>query len=119
MAHFAELDGDKKVIRVCVVDNAHVPSDKHADGETWCENFWGGKWKQTSYSGGFRKQYAGIGFTYNADKDVFIADKPHASWTLNSDNDWEAPISRPVDDKLWTWDESVYQADNSKGWVEA
>ena len=57
MAHFAELDGDKKVLRVCVVDNAHVPSDKHADGETWCENFWTGTWKQTSYNKNFRKNY--------------------------------------------------------------
>ena len=66
MAHFAELDGDNKVLRVCVVDNAHVPSDKHADGETWCTNFWGGTWKQTSYNSNFRKQFAGIDFTYDA-----------------------------------------------------
>ena len=45
MAHFAELDKDNIVLRVCVVDNAHVPSDKHTDGETWCKNFWTGTWK--------------------------------------------------------------------------
>ena len=44
MAHFAELDENNKVLRICVVDNAHVPSDMHVDGETWCENFWGGRW---------------------------------------------------------------------------
>ena len=127
MAHFAELDGDKKVLRVCVVDNAHVPSDKHADGETWCANFWGGTWKQTSYNDNFRKQFAGIGFSYDASKDVFICPKPHASWTLDSDNDWQAPLTRPDDcmvkdpengTKAYTWDESAYQGDNTKGWVE-
>jgi hypothetical protein len=123
MAHFAELDGDKKVIRVCVVDNAHVPSDKHADGETWCANFWTGTWKQTSYNNKFRKQFAGIGMTYDATKDKFISEKPHASWTLDSDDNWKSPVDIPDDDKrnggnkYYHWHESVYQGDNSKGWV--
>ena len=101
MAHFAELDGDNKVLRVCVVDNAHVPSDKHADGETWCTNFWGGTWKQTSYNSNFRKQFAGIDFTYDATKDKFISPKP-ADW----------------DTKIYVWDESAYQGDNTKGWKD-
>ena len=124
MAHFAELDENNIVLRVCVVDNNNVPSDKHVDGETWCKNFWGGTWKQTSYNSKFRKQYAGKDFTYDATKDIFIAPKPYASWTLDGDNDWESPISKPSDDKtnggdkVYTWDESAYQADNTKGWVE-
>ena len=120
MAHFAELDGDKKVIRVCVVDNAHVPSDKHADGETWCANFWGGTWKQTSYNNKFRKQFAGIDMTYDATKDKFISKQPHASWTLDSDDDWQAPLSKPADwdSKIYIWDESAYQGDNTKGWKD-
>ena len=127
MAHFAELDGSNIVLRVCVVDNANVPSDKHIDGETWCTNFWGGTWKQTSYNNTFRKSYAGIGDTYDATKDVFIKPKPHASWTLDSDNDWQAPLTRPDDcmikdpengTKAYSWDESAYQGDNTKGWVE-
>ena len=48
MAYFAQINRNNRVLRVCVVDNSHVPSDKHVDGETWCENFWGGTWKQTS-----------------------------------------------------------------------
>ena len=76
MAHFAELDENNIVLRVCVVDNSNVPSDKHVDGETWCANFWGGTWKQTSYSGSFRKQFAGVGYTYDSTKDVFIIPKP-------------------------------------------
>ena len=62
MAHFAELNESNVVLRVCVVDNSHVPSDMHVDGETWCTNFWGGTWKQTSYNSSFRKRFAGIGY---------------------------------------------------------
>ena len=118
MAHFAELDGDKKVIRVCVVDNAHVPSDKHADGETWCANFWGGTWKQTSYNNKFRKQFAGVGMTYDATKDKFISPQPHASWALDGNDDWQAPLAKPsdYDTKEYHWNETTYQADNTKGW---
>tara|TARA_B100001996_G_C18324952_1_gene464008 strand:- start:123 stop:485 length:363 start_codon:yes stop_codon:yes gene_type:complete len=116
MAHFAELDENNVVLRVCVVDNAHVPSDKHADGETWCKNFWGGNWKQTSYNHKFRKQYAGIGYTYDETKDKFIGPQPHASHTLNSDDDWVAPIAYPSDGKAYIWNETAYQADNTKGW---
>ena len=118
MAHFAELDGDKKVIRVCVVDNAHVPSDKHADGETWCANFWGGTWKQTSYNNKFRKQYAGVGMTYDASKDKFITKQPYASWALDGNDDWQAPLSKPADyaTKEYLWNETAYQGDNTKGW---
>ena len=115
MAHFAELDEDKKVIRVCVVDNAHVPSDKHADGETWCANFWGGTWKQTSYNSNFRKQFAGIGFTYDVAKNKFISPKPYASWSLDDNDDWQAPVkyptittygsNDPLDRYIISWDE--------------
>ena len=118
MAHFAELDDNNVVLRVCVVDNKHVPSDKHVDGETWCTNFWVGTSKQTSYNNNFRKQYAGIGFTYDATKDKFIRPQPFASWSLDSDDDWQAPISFPSDGKNYYWDESAYQADNTKGWIE-
>ena len=130
MAHFAELDENNVVVSVTVVDNSHVPSDKHIDGETWCKNYFNQPdttFKQTSYNDNFRKQYAGIGDTYDAAKDVFIKPKPHASWTLDSDNDWQAPLTRPDDcmakdpengTKAYTWDESAYQGDNTKGWVE-
>ena len=118
MAHFAELDENNIVKRVCVVDNAHVPSDKHADGETWCANFWGGTWKQTSYNHKFRKQFAGVGMTYDATKDKFISPKPHASWALDGNDDWQAPLAKPsdYDTKEYHWNETAYQADNTKGW---
>jgi len=97
MAHFAELDGDNKVIRVVVVGNDCVPSDMHVDGEAWCQNFFkGGTWKQTSYNHNFRKQYAGKGFTYDAAKDKFLSPQPFASWALDGNDDWEAPVPTPT-----------------------
>ena len=118
MAQFAELDESNVVLRVCVVGNEHVPSDKHADGEAWCINFWGGTWKQTSYNNNFRKQFAGKGDTYDAAKDKFIKLQPYASWVLDGSDDWQAPIAQPDDGKIYEWDESVYQGNNTEGWIE-
>ena len=103
MAHFAELDGNNIVTRVIVVGNdvttAAGPlgsNDMHVDGETWCVNFFkGGTWKQTSYNNNFRKQYAGKGFTYDAAKDKFISPQPFASWALDGNDDWQAPVVHP------------------------
>ena len=109
MAHFAELDNDNKVLRVVVVGNDCVPSDEHVDGETWCINFFkGGTWKQTSYNNNFRKQYAGTGYTYDAAKNKFISPQPHASWALDANDDWQAPVTYPTDitDKFISWDEA-------------
>ena len=109
MAHFAELDSNNVVLRVVVVGNDCVPSDEHIDGETWCINFFkGGTWKQTSYNNNFRKQYAGIGFTYDAAKNKFISPQPYASWSLDSNDDWQAPVTYPTDttDKIISWDET-------------
>jgi len=138
MAHFAELESKTDptgftsdthlvVKRVVVVGNDVVPSDEHVDGETWCINFFGGgTWKQTSYNNNFRKQYAGIGYIYNASKNKFLIPQPHASWSLDENDDWEAPITYPSvrddgnDPYNWKyiiyWDEDAYQANNSKGW---
>ena len=127
MAHFAELDGSNSVLRVVVISNdietAAGPlgdNDGHVDGETWCKDFFGQdtNWKQTSYNNNFRKQYAGVGMTYDAVRDEFVSQKPYASWTLDGSNDWQAPITKPDDGKSYGWDESAYQADNSTGWTE-
>jgi hypothetical protein len=80
----------------------------HADGETWCINFFkGGVWKQTSYNNNFRKQYAGMGFTYDAAKDKFLTQQPYASWALDASDDWQAPVTYPTDttDKMISWNE--------------
>ena len=108
MAHFAELESKTDptgftsdthlvVKRVVVVGNDCVPSDMHIDGETWCINFFkGGTWKQTSYNSNFRKTYAGIGMVYDPVKDKFLTQQPYASWSLNADDDWKAPITFPT-----------------------
>ncbi len=134
MAHFAELkamtdptgftsDSHQVVQRVVVVGNDCVPSDEHVDGETWCINFFkGGIWKQTSYNHNFRKQYAGIGMVYDPVKDKFLAPQPFASWSLDSNDDWQAPITRPTITEegdvryIINWNETKYNADNTKGW---
>jgi hypothetical protein len=112
MAHFAELDNNNVVLRVVVVGNDCVPSDEHIDGETWCINFFkGGTWKQTSYNNNFRKQYAGMGYTYDAAKNKFLSSQPHASWALDANDDWQAPVTYPTDTgtvefpKFISWDE--------------
>ena len=108
MAHFAELDNNNVVLRVVVVGNDCVPSDEHIDGETWCVNFFKTpNWKQTSYNHNFRKQYAGIGYVYDNAKNKFISPKPYASWALDANDDWQAPVIYPTDttDKIISWDE--------------
>lgn len=114
MAHFAEIDNNNLVTRVVVINDEH-----EADGENWCNNFFGGgTWKQTSYNtrGGvhildgtpFRKNYAGIGDTYDTVRDAFISPKPFTSWTLNESTcQWEAPVDYPDDDKRYDWDEDT------------
>ena len=144
MAHFAELkeetdqfDNSKTnlvVQRVVVVANdietAAGPlgeNDMHVDGETWCVDFFkGGTWKQTSYNNNFRKMYCGIGYTYDSTKDKFLAPQPHASWSLDSNDDWQAPITFPTitddgaDPNVWryviSWNEEKYNADNTTCW---
>ena len=120
MAHFAELDSNNVVLRVVVVGNdvatAAGPlgaNDMHVDGETWCVNFFkSGNWKQTSYNNSFRKQYAGIGYTYDPAKDKFLCAKPFNSWALDANDDWQAPVTYPTDTgteeslKIISWDEA-------------
>jgi len=130
MAHFAELKSKvdptghtantlQVVERVIVVGNdipagsgTLVDNDMHIDGESWCIDFFkGGTWKQTSYNHNFRKQYAGRGFTYDSAKDIFIQPQPFASWALDGNDDWQAPVPFPTDttDKHIGWDEDNQQ----------
>ena len=123
MAHFAELeskidptgftsDTHLVVKRVIVVDNKHVDSDEHVSGENWCSTFFGGgNWKQTSYNNNFRKKYAGIGNIYDAAKNKFLHQQPFASWSLDANDDWQAPVTHPTDkeDYIISWDEAGQQ----------
>lgn len=112
MAHFAELDENNVVTRVIVVGNKDTSDangvEKEYIGKAFCERLYGGNWVQTSYNGNIRKNYAGIGFTYNSDIDAFVPPKPYASWVLNNDTaKWEAPTPMPDDGQMYSWDEDT------------
>ena len=100
MAHWAEIDENNVVLRVTVGDN-----NDPDEGYQWLMDNLGGRWIQTSYNNNFRKQYAGIGFTYDEINDVFISPSPYPSWVLNTLFDWVAPIPMPTEGN-WMWDES-------------
>lgn len=103
MSHFAELDENNVVLRVLVGDN-NVPNE----GYDWFVENLGGTWVKTSYNGNIRKNFAGIGYTYDEDRDAFIPPKPFESWTLNEDTClWEAPVAYPEDGKMYIWDEDT------------
>ena len=96
MAHFAKLDDDNIVLSVQVVDNSDAPTEEA--GVAFLTNIHGWvNWKQTSYTDSFRKQYAGIGYAYDPAKDKFIRPQPYPSWSLDSNDDWQAPIAYPSD----------------------
>lgn len=101
MSHFAELNENNKVIRVLVGDNDDPNGD---EGYKWLIDNLGGTWIQTSYNNNFRKQYAGIGYSYDAINDVFIAPQPYPSWALDQDFNWQPPTPRP-EGRVWYWDE--------------
>lgn len=112
MAHFAELDSNNVVLRVIVVGNKDTADangvEKEHIGAAFCERLFGGNWKQTSYNGNKRKNYAGIGYTYDAGRDAFIPPKLFASWVLNETTcQWEAPVAMPTDGKRYSWDEAT------------
>ena len=117
MAHFAELNSSNEVLRVIVVSNDDVDAnggDQHADAETFVTTIvphstGGVAWKQCSYNNNFRKQYVGKGATYDASKDKFITPKPYPSWSLDSDDDWQAPVNKPNDGKMYIWNETDTQ----------
>ena len=111
MAHFAKIDENNVVTQVVVVDNKDTADasgvEKEHIGAAHLEKILGGTWKQTSYNGNTRKNYAGIGYTDRADIDAFVPPKPFASWLLNADAQWEAPVAMPTDGKMYSWDEAT------------
>jgi hypothetical protein len=100
MAHFAEIDSTNTVLRVIVVADEH-----EANGAEWCNELLGGTWVQTSYNNNIRKQYAGIGYTYNEAADVFVRPQPFASWSLDFNHDWQPPTPKP--EGLFDWNEEL------------
>lgn len=112
MAYFAQIDESGTVLQVISVSNTDAPDPAPANseplGQAFIANTLGlpGKWRQTSYNGNFRKQYAGIGWRYDAASDVFVAPQPYPSWTLNADHDWQPPTPYPTDGRMYRWDEA-------------
>jgi hypothetical protein len=106
MAHFAKLDNNNVVIAVhCVVNEVLDENNEEVSGRnflTALHNY--PFWVQTSYNNNIRKQYAGIGYTYDAVNDVFIAPQPYLSWTLDNDFNWQPPTPMPIDG-VWYWNE--------------
>jgi len=116
MAHFAKLENNV-VTQVIVVSNQDILDDKNQESEElgikFCSNLLGGTWLQTSYNGKIRKNYAGIGYTYDEALDAFIAPKPFDSWVLDTNKaQWKAPVDYPTDEGRFTWNEET------KSWDE-
>ena len=103
MAHFAEIDNNNIVLRVLVFNDTYTESD--------CAALLGGNWIQTSYNNNIRKNFAGIGYTYDSNLDAFIAPKPFNSWVLSNETRiWESPIEKPEGNYAWneeslSWEE--------------
>ena len=107
MAHHAKIENGivTQVIVTCDSDE-----DTFADrmlAET------GEQWVRTSYNGNIRKQYCGVGYSYNAEADVFVAPQPFFSWSLDDNHDWQPPVTKPTDGKFYTWSE------DDLNWIEA
>lgn len=131
MAHYAFLDENNQVVEVIVGidenDTSELP-EGFSSWEEWYGDFKGMTCKRTSYNtidgvhnlGGtpFRGTYAGIGGFYDETADKFYRKQPYPSWTLDSDLEWQPPITEPSDSDTvqWMWDEGMYQADNTTGW---
>ena len=138
MAHFAQLDSNNLVTQVIVVSNDDTSDSNGVEvesiGVAFCQKLLGAEtnWKQTSYNGNMRGNYAGIGYTHMENvatlgvgsTDIFIPQQPHASWTIDTTiAQWKAPITEPTltdeevaANKYYEWNETAYQADNSTGW---
>ena len=110
MAHFAKIDENNIVTQVVVVENKDTADasgvEKEHIGAAHLEKILGGTWKQTSYNGNFRKNYAGIGYSFDGQRNAFIPPKPFNSWVLVEETcQWKAPVDMPNDGQMYTWDE--------------
>ena len=140
MAHFAQLDENNVVTQVIVVSNDDTSDSNGTETESigvaFCQKLLGAdtNWKQTSYNGNMRGNYAGIGYTYMTNvatlgvgsTDIFIGQQPHASWGISTTAaEWVSPLgaapglttSQAAAGSYYEWNESAYQADNTVGWA--
>ena len=108
MSHWAEIDQNNIVLRVTVGDN-----NEPDEGYQWLIDNLGGTWIKTSYNNTIRKNYAGIGYTYDETRDAFIPPQDFPSWILDEDScTWNPPVEYPSDGKVYLWDE------DSISWIE-
>lgn len=112
MAHFAEIDEAGIVLRVVVVSNAELLDngvENEQRGVEFLQSLYGGgTWKQTSYNGNRRKNYAGVGYTYDAARDAFVPPQPFSSWVLDESTcQWLPPVPMPQDGNQYQWDEAA------------
>jgi hypothetical protein len=99
MSHFAKINNDSIVKQVIVADQDFINSG--AVGDSF-------RWIQTSYNDNFRKNFAGVGYTYDSTRDAFIPPQPYPSWTLNEDTcQYDSPVPYPTDDKKYEWNEDT------------
>jgi hypothetical protein len=118
MAHFAQLDENSVVLQVIVVHNNDCldgnGNESEAVGVAFCQSLLGGVWKQTSYNSNMRKNYAGLGYVYDSERDAFYAPSPFPSWTLDEETCyWNPPTAMPVEEgKMFQWNEETL------AWVE-
>ena len=116
MAHFVRIENGVVVQGIVVSDKDTADEhgvEKEDIGIAFCSNLLGGTWKQTSYNARIRKNYAGIGYTYDETLDAFVPPKPFASWLLDTDKaQWKAPVDYPTDEGSFTWNEDTL------AWVE-
>jgi hypothetical protein len=120
MAHFAELDENNVVKQVIVVHNNELKGANGVEYENkgieFCNSLFGHtNWVQTSYNSNMRKQFAGVGFTYDDVNDVFVAPQPFPSWSLDENYDWQPPVEYPSDEigenQNYVWNEETQSWD--------
>lgn len=116
MAHFAQLDKNNIVLQVIVVNNDVMIDENQSENEQlgidFCKSLFGAdtNWIQTSYNNKIRYRYAGIGYSYDPVRDVFIPPKPYESWLLDENvYDWVSPVPYPDDDKYYIWEEALQE----------
>jgi len=127
MAHFAELNNSNEVLRVVVISNDDVEAnggELSSEAETFVASIvphstGGTAWKQTSYNNNFRKQYAGIGDTFDSLKNKFIKPQPYPSWSLDSNDDWEAPVTHPTITEIDSEPVKIYWDEDNQKWLGA
>lgn len=105
MAHYAYIDENNIVVQVITGRNEYETVDGISDWETYYGSQRNLLCKRTSFNSNIRKQFAGIGYSYDPDADVFILPKPYPSWVLNETYDWESPVPMPTTDGRWWWSE--------------